>query len=74
MAAHEKAKHSDKLEKFVCDKCDAKFENESSLKRHLMIIDHDAIMKISFVCADCDKVFKTRKELKMHFHPKYLEI
>ena len=60
LAAHMKAKHRDKLEKFVCKICDAKFENKSSLKRHLVIIDHDAVMKVSFVCANCDKVFKTR--------------
>lgn len=66
LAAHEKAKHRDKIEKFKCDKCDARFENESSLKRHMKIVDHDAIKKICFVCANCDKVFKTRKELNMH--------
>ena len=60
LAAHMKAKHRDKLEKFVCKICNAKFENESSLKRHLDIMDHDAVMKVSFVCANCDKVFKTR--------------
>ena len=66
LAAHMKAKHRDKLEKFICKICDAKFENESSLKRHLDIIDHDAMMKVSFVCAKCDKVFKTRRELQIH--------
>ena len=59
-----RAKHRENQGNFICKICDIKLENESSLKRHLKIIDHDAMKKVSFVCAKCYKISKLEKPFK----------
>ena len=58
---HVKLKHTGELD-FSCDKCDAKFPSENTLKRHKKAHSDDR----PFVCDECGKAFKNKNNCKVH--------
>ena len=59
---HVRLKHTGELD-FPCDKCDAKFPSENTLKRHQKAHSDER----PFVCDECGKAFKNKNNCKVHF-------